>query len=73
MDRMATSTSQRLFRRDSPRASTATTVYACISSGSVAYHSNRRCAGLGRCTHEVKPMTPAYAQQIGKRACRKCY
>jgi len=53
-------------------AATETTVYVCMSKGSVAYHSSDRCAGLNRCTHTVKSMTAADAQEIGKRACMKC-
>jgi glycerate kinase len=48
-------------------------VYVCMSKGSVAYHSSSDCAGLNRCTHEVKTMSAAQATQIGKRACQKCY
>jgi hypothetical protein len=52
---------------------TTETVYVCMSKGSVAYHSSSDCAGLNRCTHEVKSMSAAQAAQIGKRACQKCY
>lgn len=48
-------------------------VYVCLSKGSVAYHNSDRCAGLNRCTHEVKPMSASDAQNLGKRACQKCY
>lgn len=58
-----------------PAAPTATTstVYVCISKTSYAYHSSRKCPGLGRCTHEVKGMSTAAAKQLGKYACHKCY
>lgn len=49
------------------------TVYVCISKNSVAYHSSKECAGLNRCTHEVREMSTSDAQGIGKRACQKCY
>ena len=49
------------------------TVYVCMSPSSYAYHSSDKCNGLGRCTHEVKTMSAADAQGLGKRACRKCY
>jgi hypothetical protein len=48
-------------------------VYVCMSKSSVAYHSRDNCAGINRCTHEVKTMSAADAQRIGKRACMKCY
>lgn len=51
----------------------AASVYVCMSKGSVAYHSNDRCAGLNRCTHPIKTMTAPEAQELGKRACLKCY
>jgi len=49
------------------------TVYVCMSKGSVAYHNRDNCAGINRCTHEVKCMSIAEAQGLGKRACMKCY
>ncbi|KUG08503.1 hypothetical protein [Solirubrum puertoriconensis] len=51
----------------------AQTVYVCISKSSVAYHSSDGCAGLNRCTHEVRAMSVSAAQDMGKRACQKCY
>jgi hypothetical protein len=48
-------------------------VYVCMSKSSVAYHSRDNCAGLNRCTHEVKSMSVGTAEEIGKRACMKCY
>ena len=55
------------------RVAPAATVYVCMSKGSVAYHDNDNCAGLNRCTHEVRAMSVADAQELGKRACQKCY
>jgi hypothetical protein len=52
---------------------TTETVYVCMSKGSVAYHSSSDCAGLNRCTHEVKSLSTAQATELGKRACQKCY
>lgn len=49
------------------------TVYVCMSKSSVAYHSRGNCAGINRCTHEVKQMSTVEAQKLGKRACQKCY
>ena len=54
-------------------AHTAATVYVCISKGSVAYHSSDNCAGLNRCSHEIKAMSVEAAAGLGKRACLKCY
>ncbi|AYA35991.1 hypothetical protein D3Y59_02320 [Hymenobacter oligotrophus] len=54
-------------------AATAQTVYVCISKSSVAYHATDDCAGLNRCTHEVRAMAVGAAQEMGKRACQKCY
>jgi hypothetical protein len=49
------------------------TVYVCMSKSSVAYHSRDNCASINRCTHEVKQMSAAEAQKLGKRTCQKCY
>ena len=49
------------------------TVYVCMSKTSYAYHSSSNCSGLNRCTHEVKSMSAAAAQELGKRTCKKCY
>jgi len=54
-------------------AATESAVYVCMSKGSVAYHNSDRCSGLNRCTHTVKAMSVADAQDLGKRACQKCY
>lgn len=53
--------------------STAAAVFVCMSKSSVAYHSSSSCAGLNRCTHEVRSMSASAAQELGKRACHKCY
>ena len=45
----------------------------CMSKTSYAYHRSDRCQGLNRCSHEVKAMSAADAQKLGKRACQKCY
>ncbi|UYZ59679.1 hypothetical protein [Hymenobacter latericus] len=54
-------------------AATAQTVYVCVSKSSVAYHASDDCPGLNRCTHEVRAMAVGAAQEMGKRACQKCY
>lgn len=52
----------------------AATVYVCDSSGSVAYHSDKNCSGLNRCTHKIIAVTETEAiKTYGKRKCRKCY
>ena len=48
-------------------------VYVCVSNTSVAYHSNRNCTGLSRCTHEIKAMSIDDAVKMGKRQCHICY
>lgn len=55
------------------RAGVSSTVYVCMSKGSVAYHSSDGCPGLNRCSHTVKAMSEAEAQELGKRSCLKCY
>lgn len=49
------------------------TVYVCMSKTSYAYHSSDTCKGLNRCSHEVKQMSAAEAEKLGKRACQKCH
>ena len=56
-----------------PRSVRVETVYVCMSKTSYAYHASSNCSGLNRCTHEVKPMSAAAAQELGKRTCKKCY
>jgi hypothetical protein len=51
-----------------------TTVYVCDSNTSVAYHSNRSCKGLNRCTHTIISVSENDAiNRYGKRACKICY
>jgi hypothetical protein len=50
-----------------------TDVYVCVSTTSVAYHSNKSCTGLSRCTHEIKAMSVDDAVKMGKRPCHICY
>ena len=54
-------------------AAPSATVYVCMSKSSVAYHASDNCAGLNRCNHYVKAMNVSAAQELGKRACQKCY
>ena len=55
------------------RAVVTATVYVCMSKGSVAYHASDNCSGLNRCSHPLKAMSEAAAQELGKRACLKCH
>ncbi len=41
----------------------ATTVYICNSKESVAYHNNKSCKGLQKCTHEVLSVTQQQAEE----------
>lgn len=55
------------------RATVATAVYMCANGKTQVYHSNRDCAALRRCSHEVKSLTAGQAQTYGLRGCMKCY
>ncbi len=48
-------------------------VYVCVSPTAYAYHSDKDCGGLNRCTHEVRKETVSEAKQDGRRACKLCY
>lgn len=49
-------------------------VYICASSGAYAYHSDKDCRGLGRCTHTIKKITESEAINTYKRKkCKICY
>ncbi|WBA44290.1 hypothetical protein [Hymenobacter canadensis] len=52
---------------------TTAAVYVCMSKGSVAYHATNECSGLNRCNHEVQSMSTTAAEELGKRACLKCF
>jgi len=47
-------------------------VYVCISNTSYRYHSFK-CWGLEKCTHEIRRMTIAEAEKMGKTPCKICY
>ena len=49
------------------------TVYICNSPNAYAYHRNRGCAGLNRCTHGISSVSKSTAQSKGRSACKKCY
>ena len=46
-------------------------VYIATSSGAVAYHNNRQCGYLRYCK-EVKTVSVAEAQKIGRHECPSC-
>ena len=48
-------------------------VYICVSPGAYAYHRNRDCRGLRACTHVIRAVTSAYAEELGRRRCHNCY
>ncbi|MES2023908.1 MAG: hypothetical protein V4439_04455 [Patescibacteria group bacterium] len=48
-------------------------VYVCDSQTSVAYHVDKNCKGLSRCTHKIITVTKADAVNVyKKRACKIC-
>ena len=49
------------------------TVYVCVSTSSVAYHSTQSCKGLSKCTHTIKGMSETDAKNMGKRKCKLCW
>ncbi len=49
-------------------------VYICNSKESVAYHNNKSCKGLQKCTHEVLSATQQQAEETyNRRPCKMCY
>jgi hypothetical protein len=50
------------------------TVYICDSSTSIAYHSDKNCKGLNRCTHTIVSVSEDDAvKKYKKRRCKICY
>lgn len=48
-------------------------VYVCVSATAPAYHTNKYCQGLQRCTHEIKRVTKKEAKEkYGRRPCEIC-
>ncbi|MEI6949435.1 hypothetical protein V9K67_19770 [Paraflavisolibacter sp. H34] len=66
-----------LFGSPKPSAgleSPAANVYVCVSTTSVAYHNQKSCRGLNRCTHQVVTVSEEKAvKEYGKRKCLICY
>lgn len=49
------------------------TVYICNSNKAYAYHIDRDCKGLKKCTHEVLTVSKSDAiNKYGRRACGYC-
>ena len=48
------------------------TVYVCVSKTAYAYHLNRNCSGLARCTHEIKSESESTAIADGRKLCKIC-
>ena len=48
------------------------TVMICVSSTAHKYHA-KRCRGVKACTHEIKKVTIAEAEDLGKTPCGFCY
>jgi hypothetical protein len=50
-----------------------TTVWICVSPAAVAYHIDKECQGLAKCTHPVISVSKQDAiNKYGRRACRFC-
>ena len=56
-----------------PHASKGGSVYACYGEKAYAYHRNRNCSGLNRCSGTIKAISVSKAKSEGRSACRKCY
>jgi hypothetical protein len=50
-----------------------TKVYICDSPNAVAYHSDKYCRGLQKCTHQVLEVTLKEAENKNLRPCKICY
>ena len=48
---------------------TTSTVYICDSDSSKAYHHNKECSALKKCTHGIKPVSEAQAIDMGRKLC----
>ena len=54
------------------KAATAGNVFVCDSKTATAYHNNKKCTGLSKCTAAVKEMSKADAEKAGKKPCKMC-
>ena len=48
-------------------------VYICTGPQSKRYHIRSDCRGLENCSKEIKCVTVAYAESIGRTPCGWCY
>lgn len=48
-------------------------VYICTGSSAYAYHCNRNCSGLRKCTGDIKRVTIEIAKSKGRKPCKRCY
>jgi hypothetical protein len=50
------------------------TVYVCDSGKEIAYHSEKSCRGLNRCTHQIVSVNESDAISAYRlRKCKICY
>lgn len=48
-------------------------VYICNGPKSIAYHSRSNCSGLNNCSTEISEIDLSKAQNMGRRAFKKCH
>lgn len=48
-------------------------VYICTGGSSERYHASDDCRGLCRCKGDIKGVTMAEAQDMGRTPCKICY
>ena len=47
-------------------------VYICTGPHSHAYHTDRHCEGLDRCSRTIETVTLEEAEDMGRHPCRFC-
>jgi len=47
-------------------------VYICTGSKAYAYHINKKCSGLSRCSGDIKQITLSEAEAQHRKPCKKC-
>lgn len=50
-----------------------TYVYICTGPQSKRYHKTTECKGLERCSKDIKKVTLAHAEDMGRTPCKICY
>lgn len=48
-------------------------VYICTGRSSKRYHKTSRCEGLRRCSGEIRAVSVAEAERMGRTPCKICY